>query len=116
MIESMVVVKGLGVQLSTTRGISTALPSVFHTVHSSNQEDRKGEKDGGRSATRFAISTSNLFIPLDSISDIVINEGIYGWRIIYYLVIIQTQGKEEVKLRIAFPVRPPFFPCFDEAD
>jgi hypothetical protein len=51
------------------------------------------------------MSTAKTFVPLNSIQDVVINEGIYGWRIVYYIVVIQDGGEEEgVKLRVAFPV------------
>lgn len=57
-----------------------------------------------RPPTRIPLSTARLFLPLSSISDVVINEGIWRWQIIYYLVIIQNEGKEGAKLRIGFPV------------
>lgn len=84
--ESILAIAGLGLQLSTTRGIVLSIPT--------------------RSAPlRIPLSTSRLFLPLNSISDVVINEGIYGWTIIYYLVIIQDDGNGPVKLRVGFPVR-----------
>lgn len=81
-----------------------SLPNLFYFPLPSDPSAVDSKRTLRKSATRFPLSTSNLFIPLESISDIVINEGIYGWRVIYYIVIIQTQGKEEVKLRIAFSV------------
>lgn len=100
--ESIIAVKGIGLQLTTTRGLSMSLPNLFYFPLPSDPSAVDSKRTLRKSATRFPLSTSNLFIPLESISDIVINEGIYGWRVIYYIVIIQTQGKEEVKLRIAF--------------
>jgi hypothetical protein len=57
-------------------------------------------------ATRtLTLSTSKLFVPLSSISDVVVNEGIWRWQIIYYLVIIRNEDSaSEAKLEIGFKV------------
>jgi hypothetical protein len=62
------------------------------------------------------LSKDSIFLPLDSISDVVINEGVSGWKIIYYLIIIQDEkgeGDKGVKLRIGFPVRSNRSPALD---
>ena len=44
-------------------------------------------------------------MPLSSISDIVVNEGIWRWQIIYYLVIVQNEkANGPTKLEIGFRV------------
>ncbi|KAM0755900.1 hypothetical protein T439DRAFT_15220 [Meredithblackwellia eburnea MCA 4105] len=82
--ESILVISGLGLQLSTTRGCLLAFPLLGTSY-------------------KIPLSTSRRFVPLSSISDVVINEGIFRWKIIYYLVIIQDRGKGEIKLRVGFP-------------
>lgn len=108
-VESIIAIKGIGLQLTTTRGLTLTLPPFFSFNLYSQPTASDAKK---RKGTKFPLSTSNLFIPLDSISDIIINEGIYGWRVIYYIVIIQQQGKEGIKLRVAFPVRSRSFLIF----
>lgn len=82
--ETILTIGGLGLQLSTTRGLLLSFPLI------------------SSSTLKIPISTSSQFLPLTSISDVVINEGIYGWTIIYYLVIIQHNSKA-VKLHVGFP-------------
>lgn len=81
--ESILAVRGLGLQLSTTRGFVCTLP--------------RGQPRS------VALSTSRQFVPLSSISDVVVNEGVWRWQIIYYLVIIRNEGLE-AKLEIGFRV------------
>lgn len=84
--ETILSIRGLGLQLSTTRGFQLSLPFTSVTIE-------------------VPMSTAKTFVPLNSIQDVVINEGINGWRIVYYIVVIQDGGEEEgVKLRVAFPV------------
>ncbi|KAL8284267.1 hypothetical protein RQP46_005016 [Phenoliferia psychrophenolica] len=91
--ESILAIAGLGLQLSTTRGLVLSFPTLSTPL-------------------KIPLSTSRLFLPLASISDVVINEGIYGWTIIYYLVIIQDEGQGPVKLRVGYPVGLPQSPSW----
>jgi len=96
--ESILAIRLVGLQLSTTRGISFAVPIFLRPLLPSFLAKAP--------ALSIPITTSHLFLPLSSISDIVVNEGIFGWTIIYYLVVIQdgnTEGEGQVKLRVGFP-------------
>lgn len=73
--------QGLGIQLETIRRTTLLLPFASIDVHT---------------------TYSKTFIDLASISDIVINEGISRWEIIYYLVVVRKGA--EVELRVVFPV------------
>lgn len=86
--------RGLGLQLTTTTGLQ--IPFLPHI--------------------KIPLFQKHLFLPIETISDIIINEGIFGWTIIYYLVIIVIDnsnedstgsgGKEvgggDVRLRVGF--------------
>lgn len=92
--ESVTVVRNLGLQLTTTRRPSVTLwPLKTLTLPSGPVLTRK----------------SDTFIPLDSVRDVVINEGIQGWRVVYYLAVLYRHADDEtssaVHVRIAFPVR-----------
>ena len=83
-IESVFALVPHGIQLETHYGIpkTTITPSV-------------------------TLSVTRRFIPLSAIMDIVLNEGIRGWNIRYYLAIIcrSTENPQEpVVIRVAFEV------------
>jgi phosphatidylinositol glycan class H protein len=68
---------GLGIQLSTTRGLS--IPDALYP-----------QTPGRR--ILFTTSTSYTFIPLSEMSTVVINEGLKRWNVRYYIAIIKRQG------------------------
>ncbi|GBE82026.1 GPI-GlcNAc transferase complex, PIG-H component-domain-containing protein [Sparassis latifolia] len=71
--ESVVVLPSLGIQLETHQG----LPSL-------------------------PLFTSRRFIPLSSLQDFVINEGLRRWDIRYYLVAIQRSQNGVISLEVAY--------------
>ncbi|KAG9039609.1 hypothetical protein FRB95_009189 [Tulasnella sp. JGI-2019a] len=89
--ESAIALPGLGVQLEKHRGIP-------HTPFSAS----------------ISLSCSRTFIPMASIKDIVINEGLRRWDVRFYLAIIhqaQSASPAEEFIRIAIPfqeIQPPF--------
>ncbi|KAK4056173.1 hypothetical protein OIO90_002904 [Microbotryomycetes sp. JL221] len=132
--ESILAVRGLGVQLCTTRGIvlpirqrSFKLLQTYTQTTLSTQSTSINNVDSTTSSSShfktIRLSSSKTFLPFNSISDIIINESIWRWQIIYYLVIlinsnqqqeseIQSKGLEQsltttqtntIKLQIAFP-------------
>lgn len=79
--ESITPLPGLGIQLSTTRGVRSPFFSV-----------------------RIPISTSRIFVPLSDISTIIINEGLTCWSVKHYLAVVKRDGRGVV---VAFDsVRP----------
>jgi phosphatidylinositol N-acetylglucosaminyltransferase subunit H len=72
--ESVVVIPPHGVQLETHRG----LPS-------------------------WPLMSSRRFIPMISLHDFVINEGLHRWNVRFYLAAIKLSG-EEVSLQVAYEV------------
>ena len=50
------------------------------------------------------LTASRRFIPLTSVRDVVINEGLHRWDVRYYICIIRDIGSE-VTLEVAFEVR-----------
>lgn len=103
--ESILAVKGLGIQLTTTRGVSLSLPRLTALRSYVDTSPAALTSTCEYKTIRIPLSRSNLFLPLGTISDVVLNEGISGWKIIYYLVVIQDKGHDGIKLRIGFPVR-----------
>ena len=90
----------LGVQLSTTRGLSLPLRLPFrlrppHRQPAQPIGDAKLEPPIHPTGGRFyvALSTSHTFIPLQDISTVIINEGLTRWNVRYYLGIVRTGGK-----------------------
>lgn len=73
--ESVVVLPSLGLQLETQRG----LPFV-------------------------PLFTSRRFIPLTALRDFVINEGLHGWSVRYYLAIIQESPNGNITIDVPFEV------------
>jgi phosphatidylinositol N-acetylglucosaminyltransferase subunit H len=79
MSESVVIIPCHGIQLETHRGLQySLLPSC-------------------------PLSTKRRFIPLTSVRDIVINEGLRRWDVRYYLCVIRDAGPE-VSLEVVFEV------------
>lgn len=80
--ESVVIIPRHGIQLETHRGLLfSLLPACPLTIN-------------------------RRFIPLTSVRDIVINEGIRRWGVRYYLCIVRDVGSE-VTLEVAFEVGLP---------
>ncbi|AET38810.1 phosphatidylinositol N-acetylglucosaminyltransferase GPI15 Ecym_3319 [Eremothecium cymbalariae DBVPG len=77
-IDSFYVFRDYGIQISTTRGC-VLLPQKLNDV----------------------LFETKTFIPTDEIVDVVINEGIQGFSVIFYLCAIVKRSK---KLHIIFPV------------
>ena len=71
--ESVVVFPSLGLQLETHRGFSG-----------------------------ISFLASRTFVPWSSLEDFLINEGIRGWDIRYYLVAITRTSQDAVKLEVGF--------------
>jgi len=92
--EEVVAIRGLGLQLTTTKGFKWPLPLPI-----------------AQPSWTYPLSAVTTFVPLSSIGDVIINEGVYGWGVIYYLAIVtwasgqgSVQGaKSEPKLVVAFP-------------
>ncbi|KAK4685234.1 phosphatidylinositol N-acetylglucosaminyltransferase subunit H, partial [Tremellales sp. Uapishka_1] len=83
--ESATPISNLGLQLSTTRGISLPLPFLPRLV--------------------IPLSTSRDFTPLSAISTVVINEGVRRWSVEYYLAVVLMDG-DTVKV-VFDEIRPP---------
>ncbi|KAH9952150.1 hypothetical protein B0H21DRAFT_715986 [Amylocystis lapponica] len=83
--ESVVVLPSLGLQFETHRG----LPSIPLTV-------------------------SRNFIPLSSMQDFIINEGLRGWNVRYYLAAIQRSRRDAISLDVAYENILPRFPVLLE--
>ena len=65
----------LGLQLETQRG----LPSV-------------------------PLFLSRRFIPLATLQDFVINEGLHGWSVRYYLAVVQESRNGDITIDVPFEV------------
>lgn len=76
--ESILVLPSLGLQLETHRG----LPNI-------------------------PLFVSKRFIPLMYLQDFVINEGLRGWNVRYYLTAIQNSDDGKKSLEVAYEVRRP---------
>lgn len=87
-VESVLALPPHGIQLEVRRG----LPRTFIS-------------------SACCLFTTRRFIPLSSVLDVVINEGIRGWDIRYYLAILRNAEDNEanVKIEVAFEVR--LFQC-----
>ncbi|KAH9934662.1 uncharacterized protein B0H18DRAFT_927263 [Fomitopsis serialis] len=83
--ESVVILHSLGLQLETQRG----LPLV-------------------------PLFTSRRFIPLTSLRDFVINEGLRGWSVHYYLAVMQQSSNGNVTIDVPFQNIMPRFPVLLE--
>jgi len=108
--EEIVAVRGLGIQQSTTRGIRITLPalpllSLFFSPSAPRPPSSSPGSDAPTKARpaptltppppltlTFPLSTSTSFVPLTSIGDVIVNEAVYGWKIIYYLAIVTWIG------------------------
>ncbi|KAI0327170.1 hypothetical protein GY45DRAFT_1309203 [Cubamyces sp. BRFM 1775] len=83
--ESVVIIPSLGLQLETHRGFAG-----------------------------ISLSASQRFVPWSSLEDFLINEGIRGWNIRYYLVVISRTQQAALKLDVAFENILPKFPILLE--
>ncbi|KAI0709438.1 hypothetical protein C8Q76DRAFT_799443 [Earliella scabrosa] len=83
--ESVVILPSLGVQLETHRGFA------------------------GRS-----LSVSRKFVPWSSLEDFLINEGLRGWNVRYYLVAMNRTPQGALQLEVAFENLLPRFPVLLE--
>ncbi|KAG8953685.1 hypothetical protein FRC04_001889 [Tulasnella sp. 424] len=80
--QSITAIPGLGVQLETHYGLP-------HTPLSSP----------------ISLGCSRRFIPLASIMDIVMNEGLSGWGFRYYLAVIYKEGSNGEQVKVAVPFK-----------
>ncbi|KAF7304811.1 hypothetical protein MKEN_01195200 [Mycena kentingensis (nom. inval.)] len=80
--ESVIVFPSLGVQLETHRGLPWFTP----------------------------LKVDRQFIPLESLEDFVIHEGLYGWNVRYYLAAITASPSGAVQIYVAFENLLPHFP------
>ncbi|KAK0483512.1 GPI-GlcNAc transferase complex, PIG-H component-domain-containing protein [Armillaria novae-zelandiae] len=83
--ESIIVIPPHGVQLETRFGFQT-----------------------------FTINVTRRFIPLSTLRDVVINEGLYGWNVRYYLVAIVQDRSGATSLAVVFENILPRFPVLLE--
>lgn len=81
-VESVIIFAPHGIQLETHRGWS---PS-------------------------FVLSSSKRFIPTFTLREFVINEGLRGWNVRYYLVAIQQNNSDDLTLQVAYEVSLHFKP------
>lgn len=44
------------------------------------------------------------FVPLASLQDFIINEGLWGWNVRYYLAAIHYSQQDTLSLRVAYEV------------
>ena len=49
-------------------------------------------------------SVSRRFIPLASLRDVIINEGLRGWDVRYYLAAVKETPGSETSLEVAYQV------------
>ncbi|KAI9636889.1 uncharacterized protein MKK02DRAFT_45598 [Dioszegia hungarica] len=75
--KSVVPLPHLGLQLSTTRGLSLPHP---------------GRPLSGYRRWLVPLSTSHTFIPLSDISTVIVNEGLRRWNVRYYLAVVKRRG------------------------
>lgn len=78
--DTLLAIRYLGIQLSHRKYI--AVGSLF----------------------KIPVSSSTVFIPLESVKDILMLEGIRGWSVVFYLAIVQEIGGS-MQIHVAFPVR-----------
>lgn len=48
--------------------------------------------------------SSKRFIPSARLADVVINEGIKGWNVFYYLVAVEMDASRDSSLEVAYEV------------
>ncbi|KAK4049662.1 hypothetical protein OIV83_003937 [Microbotryomycetes sp. JL201] len=114
--ESILVTRGLGVQLCTTRGIVLPIKAKRMpqpTVVGTNSTERNTSFEPEFKTIK--LSTSRSFLSVPCISDVIINEAIWRWQVVYYLVIVVDEARQRgidlrdgptttpIKLKIAFP-------------
>jgi phosphatidylinositol glycan class H protein len=76
LLESIVILPPHGIQLETHRGFSN----------------------------QWSIHSSKRFIPSARLADVVINEGIKGWNVLYYLVAVEMDASRDSSLEVAYEV------------
>ncbi|KAF9818946.1 hypothetical protein IEO21_02484 [Rhodonia placenta] len=54
------------------------------------------------------------FVPLASLQDFIINEGLWGWNVRYYLAAIHYSQQDTLSLRVAYENLLPRFPVILE--
>ena len=82
-IESLLVIQGLGLQITTTRGLLLA------------------------SGHAWTLGSDSKFIPLEQIRDIFLLEGITGWTVSNWIAVCAHEAPgEELKLHVVFEVSP----------
>ncbi|OJT14618.1 hypothetical protein TRAPUB_8864 [Trametes pubescens] len=62
----------------------------------------------------YPLFAARRFIPWSSLEDFLINEGIRGWDIRYYLVALHRTQQDALKLDVAFEAILPRFPILLE--
>ena len=75
-LESIVILPPHGIQLETHRGVSN----------------------------QWSIYSSKRFIPSARLADVVINEGLKGWNVFYYLVAVEMDASRHSSLEVAYEV------------
>jgi len=58
----------------------------------------------------MSLATTRRFIPLSTLRDVVINEGLRRWDVRYYLAAIRQNVHGELGLEVAFETLLPHFP------
>ncbi|KJA27535.1 hypothetical protein HYPSUDRAFT_131216, partial [Hypholoma sublateritium FD-334 SS-4] len=76
--ESVILLPPHGIQLESHRGIAGMRP----------------------------LFSKRRFIPATSLRDAVINEGLRGWNVLYYLVIVRRTNGKNCALEVAYEVQP----------
>lgn len=74
--ESVIIIAPHGIQLETHRGFPPA----------------------------SVLSASRRFIPMSTLQDFVINEGLHGWNVRYYLTAIERKNPNDFALQVAYEV------------
>ncbi|KAJ6596778.1 hypothetical protein DFH09DRAFT_825236, partial [Mycena vulgaris] len=74
--ESVIIIPPHGIQLETHRGLPWFAP----------------------------LTVTRRFIPLASLQDFVIHEGLSGWNVRYYLAAIRLSSSGDFRLHVAYEV------------
>ncbi len=77
-LESVILLPPHGIQLESHRGIVGTRP----------------------------LFSKRRFIPATSIQDVIINEGLRGWNVLYYLVVVKHTNESNCALEVAYEVQP----------
>ncbi|WVF65334.1 hypothetical protein IAT40_000060 [Kwoniella sp. CBS 6097] len=79
--ECVTPIPGIGIQLSVVRGVS--LPSPIHPKSVKHR-------------ILIRLSTSHTMVPLSEISTVILNQGLSGFGVKYYLGIVKAEGSSIV--------------------